>query len=266
MNRFLFIVLGLVSLCLAKRIDYVPMFDFDVNLLTTDARLMAMQRINGNWVPVNLTDEEWSQVKDNPDFMKNPNMDFYRQYSDEDGYDTLKQQVLRAVDDPINFGSAFPLWKKHVMNAVPFFIITARSHFASSVRSAMETFIRKTLTNDEYSEMKNNFLKNSPIYDLSPAHGWWGEAYDNNSDNILKNYLYGCDFFPVSSPFWAFRHSCGDTAPCKAFVVRQLVPYALAFQDRAKKVAGRTDLCDELLRRQQEQHQGSLTRNDCSCR
>jgi len=209
------------------------MFDFDVNILRTDARLMVMHLENGQWVPINVTDEEWAEMKDDPNYKKNPNLDFYRQYSDEEGYDTLKMQIMRAVHDPDNFGAAFPLWKKHVMNGVPFFIITARSHFPASIRSAMEAFIRHVFTQDELAQMEKNVMDAGTVYGLLPVKGWWGELY-SNSDNILTNYLYGCDFFPVSQPYWAFRHNCTQTALCKAYVVRQLLPYALAFESNAK--------------------------------
>jgi len=232
-NFFLAVIIGITSLCTAKTINYVPMFDFDFNLLQTDARLMAMHYENGQWVPINVTDQEWAKMKDDPNYKKNPNMDFYRQYSDEEGYDTFKYQILRAINDPNNFGSAFPLWKKHVVNGVPFFIITARSHFPASIRSAMDTMIRRVLSTNELSDLERNFVKNGATYGLLADDGWWGEAY-RNSDNILTNYLYGCDFFPVSQPFWAFRHNCSTTALCKAYVVRQLLPYALAFETNAK--------------------------------
>jgi len=217
-----------MGLCAAMTINYIPMFDFDVNLLRTDARLMAMQLIDGEWVPINVTDEEWAQMKDKPNYKKNPNMDFYRQDSDEEGYDTFKSQVLRAINNPDNFGSAYPLWKKHVINGVPFFMITARSHFPGSIRDGMEALLRNTLTAEELDTMTQNFVEAGQQYGINPAKGWWGEAY-RNSDNIIKNYLYGCEFYAVSGPFWSYRHDCNDTALCKAVVVRSLVPYALAF-------------------------------------
>jgi len=223
-----------VGICAPLTINYLPMFDFDINLLRTDAKLMAMHRIDGTWYPVNLTDEEWEKVKDNPDYKKNPNMDFYRQDSDEEGYDTLKKQIMRAINDLNNFGSAYPLWKSHVIHGVPFFIITARSHFPESIRTGMETLIRKTLTPKELNEMQRHFVEVGKMYELNPKNGWWGEAY-TNPDNIIRNYLYGCEFYAVSSPYWDFRHNCTSTELCKAVVVRSLVPYALAFQRYAEE-------------------------------
>jgi len=233
-SLFVFAALVVLGLCAPKTINYVPMFDFDINLLHTDAKLMAVHRVNNQWVPVNVTDEEWAWMKDRPDYKKNPNMDFYRQDSDEEGYDTFKMQTLRAIQNPDNFGSAYPLWKSHVIHGVPFFIITARSHFPASIRDGMEVLIRRTFTQNEMEEMFKNIVEMGIIYGLSPVKGWWGEAY-RDSDNILTNYLHGCEFIAVSSPYWAFRHNCTLTELCKALTVRNLVPYAQAFQRYAEE-------------------------------
>jgi len=235
--RSAFVVLAAVAavaFCAPKTINYVPMFDFDVNLLRTDARLMVVHRVNDQWIPINVTDEEWAWMKNDPDYKKNPDMDFYRQDSDEEGYDTFKNQILRAIQNPNNFGSAYSLWKKHVVHGVPFFMITARSHFPASIRDGMEALIRHTFNENEMGELCRNFVQGGVMYDMIPDMGWWGEAY-RDPDNIIRNYMYAGEYIAVSNQFWAFRHNCTKTEECKAVVVRSLVPYAVAFERYAKK-------------------------------
>jgi len=236
----LFAALVVAGLCAPSTVNYVPMFDFDINLLRTDARLMVMHFVDGQWIPINVTDDDWAWMKDDPSYKKNPNLDFYRQYSDEEGYDTFKNQIIRAIQNPDNFGSAFLLWKNHVMHGVPFFMITARSHFPESMRDGMETLIRKTFNPSELDAMRQNFMDAGRIYGLEPTKGWWGEAYCNG-DNIIRNFMYGCEFFSVSSPYWAFRNNCSKVEYCKAMVVRSLVPYAVAFE-RAAQARGESQL------------------------
>ena len=173
-------------------------------------------------------------MKDDPDYKKNPYMDFYRQDSDEEGYDTFRSQVMRAINNPDNFGSAYPLWKKHVLHGVPFFMITARSHFPDSIRDGMEALMRNTFTPEELDQMTQSFVEAGQQYGINPQKGWWGEAY-RNTDNIIRNYLFGCEFIAVSQPYWAFRHNCTKTESCKAVAVRALVRYAEAFEWDAQK-------------------------------
>ena len=161
-------------------------------------------------------------------------MDFYRQYGDEEGADTFKRQILRALQNRNNLGAAYPLWKQHVLRGVPFFMITARSHFPASMRMGMEAFIRADFSESELATMRRSFVQSGTVYDLRADKGWWGEAY-RDPNIVFENYLHGCEFYPVSSPFWAFRHSCGSVAECKAFVVAELVPYALAFGRAAQQ-------------------------------
>ena len=181
-----------------------------------------------------MTDEEWQELRNDPAYQKNPNMDFYRQYGDEEGVDTFKKQILRALQNRNNLGSAYPLWKQHVLRGVPFFMITARSHFPASMRMGMEAFIRADFSEQELKTMRTNFVQSGTVYDLRADMGWWGEAY-RDPNVVFQNYLHGCEFYPVSSPYWAFRHSCGSVAECKAFVVSELVPYALAFERDAQQ-------------------------------
>jgi len=232
---FMVSALVVVALCAPQTVNYVPMFDFDINLLRTDARLMAQHWENNEWVNINVTDDEWAVMQDDPNYRKNPNLDFYRQDSDEEGYDTFKNQILRAINNSDNFGSAYPFWKSHVLHGVPFFMITARSHFPASIHDGMETLLRTTLSNDEIEQLRNSFVEEGRRYGLRPDNGWWGESYASDRDNIIRNYLYACEFYAVSEVFWAFRHDCTKTELCKAVVVRSLVPYAVAFERAAKK-------------------------------
>ena len=175
-----------------------------------------------------MTEAEWQKHKNDPDYKANPDMDFYRQYSDEEGPETFKLQILRALRDRNNLGAAFPLWKQHVLRGVPFFMITARSHFPANMKLGMDAFVRATFTEQELAQARQSFKMTGETYGIPAAMGWWGEAY-TDPNAVLANYFHGCEFHPVSSPFWAFRHNCSGVPACKAAAVTQMLPYALAF-------------------------------------
>lgn len=48
------LVAAVAAVGAAKTINYVPMFDFDANLLKTDAKVCIVHKEGNQWVPMNV--------------------------------------------------------------------------------------------------------------------------------------------------------------------------------------------------------------------
>ena len=50
----LVVVAVVAAIGAAKTINYIPMFDFDANLLKTDAKVCIVHKEGNEWVPMNV--------------------------------------------------------------------------------------------------------------------------------------------------------------------------------------------------------------------
>lgn len=220
------------------KVNYIPMFDYDGNLLTTDANLKVEHLENGVWVPRNISSAEWSAIVQANDttYRESTIMDFYWDYSDKAGDDAFEIATLRAAENESNFGPAYPFWRQHILNGIPYSIITARSHDAVNVKRAMNALMRKVFTEEEQHMIVKNFLAGTAeIFGYYDKEGWW-KSFFSKEENIWNTYMRGCQFFPVSNEWLEGRSECGSaTGSCKAQTVKSLVANALPYKTRGEQ-------------------------------
>jgi len=245
----------------ADQVYYIPIFDFDVNLLKTDLKLMLEHYENGQWVPYNATEDEWAEIKKRGDqtYRKSTIMDFYRQSSDEEGDDTFPEQVKRALEDPSsNLGSGFPFWRQHVLNAVPFHVITARAHHPRNLQKGFEIFAEWAVP---IETLPDKFFPNfrsfaAPLYGYDLRDGWYGELF-RVPRNAFEAYLNMGTYTAVSEPVFLARHDCDSTEECKADVLSEIVTFSHAFPENAPVVVSFFDddknNVNAVMRRMKEQ-------------
>lgn len=219
------------------KVNYIPMFDYDGNLLTTDATVKLEHFENGVWVPRNLTTAEWAVVSEMNDtsYRESTLLDLYWDYSDKAGDDALELATLRAAQNESNFGPAYPFWRQHIINGIPYVMITARSHDPVNVKRAMEALMRKMLTSQEQHMLVKNFLsETAPIFGFDEREGWW-KQYFSDERNVWNTYMRGCQFFSVSNEWLDSRSSCATSALCKAKTVKDLVANSIPYKTRGEQ-------------------------------
>jgi len=226
-----FTLLVLLSTVASATVFYVPMFDFDGNLLETDGRFHIEHLVNNVWVPYNATLKEWAdiQARGDKNYRVSPVMDCNRDFSDELGFDNFYNQVGRAVKDQNNYGSAYPILKAHIQHGMYCYVITARKHFASSLSSGVRSFLEASLAKDDYKKLQKAFISTTaPMYRINTKPGWYGERLQT-PESTFDFYLRGCDFYGVGEPSWYARQSCNKSNECKASMVEELTKYSILF-------------------------------------
>ena len=219
------------------KVNYIPMFDYDGNLLTTDATVKLEHLEDGIWVQRNLTTAEWAAVSEANDtsYRESSVMDLYWDYSDKAGDDAFEIATLRAAENASNFGPAYPFWRQHILNGIPYVMITARSHDPVNIKRAMEALMRKVLTPQEQHTLVKNFLsETAPIFGFYDKEGWWKQFF-SKEENVWNTYMRGCQFFAVSNEWMDARTNCATSALCKAKTVKDLVDNALAYKNHGEQ-------------------------------
>ena len=170
-------------------------FDWDDNILFMPTKIKMDKEINGEWVPVDVSTEEFAEVRTEPNYRirnNDPNIAFEDFKLDQPFYD----DTIQAIDDG-KFAPSFDKFKESLIYANKFAINTARGHRPEVLKKGVRLFIDKVLTNSEKREMVNNIRKNFPQY---------VEGYQNykisklNDSQIIDAYLdeFG-EYYPVSS-------------------------------------------------------------------
>jgi hypothetical protein len=236
-NFLLVVVLGAAVLVAAgATVNYVPLFDFDGNLVISGAtvKLEHQDNLTGQWRAYNASVLEWYLITMASEavqktYRPSPIMDIYYDFTDEAGDGVFTRQVELAVPNKKNLGPAYPLWKEHVVRGVPFSMLTARGHDAENIRNGMDRMIQLTLAPSEYAALLKNFVATTlPQFGYNLAYGWWGE-YMAVPENVYRTYLRSCNFWGVGNPWLEHRLPCSPTSACKALVVKRSVEHALAF-------------------------------------
>lgn len=228
---------GLNTVSNGIKVNYVPMFDFDGNLLTTASTVKLEHYENGVWVPRNLTTSEWAAVSERNDtsYRASQLMDMYWDYSDKDGDDAFERMALQAAENKSNFGPAYPFWRQHILRGIPYAMITARAHDPVNMKRGMEALMRRVFTAQEQHAIVKGFLsETAPIFDYDNKDGWWKKFFADEN-NVWNTYMRGCQFFPVSNEWLDARSECESSAACKAKTVSDLVANTLPYRTRGEQ-------------------------------
>jgi hypothetical protein len=159
-------------------------FDWDDNILRMPTKVKMDKLVNGKWVPIEVTTEEFAHFRSNPDYKIKSN-------SFEDFTDNKK--FLNAVVKAIKQKSFAPSYKKLIESLIyvnNFAINTARGHSPETIKKGVKLFINMVITPENKLMMIENIKKELPT----------NLTKNLNNDQLLDLYLdERGEYYPVSS-------------------------------------------------------------------
>lgn len=135
-------------------------FDWDDNILRMPTKIKMDKNENGTWVPVEVSTEEFANVRTNPQYRLrngNPNEAFFK-FKDTKSF-------LEDVEWAIHHQKFAPSYKKFVealTYANTFAINTARGHKPEALKQGVKLFINMVLSKKEKEIMLKNIIKELP--------------------------------------------------------------------------------------------------------
>lgn len=161
-------------------------FDWDDNILYMPTKIKMDKKENGEWVPVDVSTEEFAQVRSNPDYRPRNN-DFDLAFIDF----RKSEPFLRDAEEAIHQGRFAPSadkFKEALIYGNRFAINTARGHKPEILKEGVKLFIKMVLSKKEKEEMLSNIKEN-----LHLTKGL-------NDEQIIDLYLDEMgEYYPVSS-------------------------------------------------------------------
>jgi len=159
-------------------------FDWDDNILNMPTKI-HMERLGQ---PVALSTAEFALHRNDKE-LKPPGGNFdaaFREFRDDD------PSRNKFLDDAVDalakqaFGPAFGAWKRAVLEAAPWAVITARGHSTSTLRQGAKKVIREVLSASEFSALEQRISEryNHPVLFNSTMLDFYVNEF--------------CDFYAVS--------------------------------------------------------------------
>jgi hypothetical protein len=162
-------------------------FDWDDNIMNMPTTIKLLQNINGEWVPVDVSTNEFVQVRNDENYKLDDNA-FINFREDE----TFLNDLKIAIENE-EFAPSFEKFKEALLHANPISIITARGHTPKALREGMNFVIANTFTEDEIMSMVNNIIERNP------------EVSGGSPIDVLDFYLDSHEYHPVTSKEFADR-------------------------------------------------------------
>ena len=159
-------------------------FDWDDNILRMPTKIHMDKKVDGQWVPLDVSTEEFAHVRTNPDYRLKSNsfLDF-----------ETSEAFLRDAEQAIHHQKFSPSYKKFIealTYASSFAINTARGHKPEVIKAGVKLFIKMVLSREEKKMMLTNIQKELPS---SLTKGL-------NPEQLLDLYLdERGEYYPVSS-------------------------------------------------------------------
>lgn len=207
-------------------------FDWDDNILIMPTKIHMEKEENGNWIPVDVSTEEFSKVRKLDNWRtKGSSFSDFRD-SGSRGNKSFIEDVKIAIKNK-QFG---PSWNKFIecmMKGSIFAIITARGHEPDSMRDAVEWIIFNIMNLEEKNEMGANLTAFrdmfNPNYDI---------LRESSFKTLVNNYLDKCDFVGISSPSFREKHNIGDAMSPEKAKILALNEFVTRLKKYAKIVGG----------------------------
>lgn len=182
------------------------MFDWDDNILYMPTVIHLEKMIDSKWIPYNIMTDEFSviriKIKDyyegKPSEWRYLNNDYDTAFSEfrdfgKRGEVAFLQDTKNAIKRN-NFGSAWDDFIKCLISGSLFAIITARGHEPETIRKTVKWIINNILTKKEYNKLISNLNNFNRLFD--------GSFYDLDDDDLIDEYLDGCEFIGISSKWF----------------------------------------------------------------
>jgi hypothetical protein len=182
-------------------------FDWDDNILFMPTKIKMDKNEDGSWVPVNVSTEEFAQVRTSPEYRLRNN-DPGVAFEDFRLTDSFLHDTVEAIGTK-SFAPSFDKFKEALLYGNKFAINTARGHKPEALKMGVKTFIDLVLTDEEEETMVNAIRKNIP----QDVPGYQKlKAGTLNNDQIIDLYLeeFG-EYYPVSSEEFGDRFGLDTT-------------------------------------------------------
>jgi hypothetical protein len=170
-------------------------FDWDDNILFMPTKIKMDKNEGGNWVPVDVSTEEFAQVRTSPEYRLRNN-DPVVAFEDFRLTDSFLHDTVEAISNE-SFAPSFEKFKEALIYGNKFAINTARGHKPEALKQGVKTFIDLIFSDEEEQTMVNNIRKNIP----QDVPGYQKlKAGSLNNDQVIDLYLneFG-EYYPVSS-------------------------------------------------------------------
>jgi hypothetical protein len=161
-------------------------FDWDDNILYMPTTIKMDKKEGSNWVPVDVSTEEFALVRTNPDYRLRNN-DPNEAFKDFKVTDSFLRDTKEAIHQN-KFAPSANKFKEALIYGNHFGINTARGHKPEALKQGVKLFINMVLTRDEKETMINNIREN-----MLQTEGLTDEQ-------VLDMYLDEMgEYYPVSS-------------------------------------------------------------------
>ena len=215
-------------------------FDWDDNILFMPTRIHL--QLDGK--PISVTTREYAELRHDKAYQllnNNPD-DAFEGFRDETG--DFVGDTQQAIRDE-KFAPSFPAFKKALIKARLFSIVTARGHSSATIRKGVELLIETCLSQTEKETMLSNIQKFNRLAGLDiPAEDRLAQYLDLNgyigvsSPGFLKIFnehaLAGVDSGtsnPENSKTFAVRHFVEQTLELAKNIMADVGQIAFGFSD-----------------------------------
>jgi hypothetical protein len=193
-------------------------FDFDDNILHMPTKILMDKKLNGEWIPVEVSTTKFAEVRSLEDYRirnNDPNQAF------SEFRDTGKRgdkAFIIDVTESINNKNYGPVWNDFiecVTNGSLFSIITARGHESPTIRKGVEWILNNCLSDDQKQDMYSNLLKFKYLFKDGDNIDEFDRILKDKklTDNrLVKKYLDNCDFVGISAPSLGYDASNPEKA------------------------------------------------------
>lgn len=167
-------------------------FDWDDNILFMPTKIKMDKKEGSEWVPVDVSTEEFAKVRTSPDYRLRNN-DPVIAFEDFRLTDSFIRDAEQAIKNK-SFAPSFGKFKEALMYGNHFAINTARGHKPEALRQGVRLFIDEVLTPEEKRFMVSRIRKEMAKDDF------FKRALDLNDDALIDLYIHEFgEYYPVSS-------------------------------------------------------------------
>lgn len=179
-------------------------FDWDDNILNMTTVIHMDKKVNGEWVPTDVSTAEFAEVRGDKENWRVLNNDPEAAFSDfrdngPKGINAFLDDVKKSISMK-RFGPAWNDFMECLSNGCIFAIITARGHESEGMRLGIDWIIDNILTEEQLYSMYNNLLKFAYIFNINSGEQPRILKGQPSKNELVKMYLDSCDFVGVSSP------------------------------------------------------------------
>ena len=145
----------------------LTIYDFDETIMCMPTSINLKQFVKGKWIERSVDSAEFALIRNNKNVKVDEKKSFVGFYEDQH----FINHIVEALDNK-KFGPAFNDFKRTIINAEDFVIVTSRGHSFNAILTGIMMIIVKCFTTDELCEMNTNmedigdYLSNQKIFTI----------------------------------------------------------------------------------------------------